>query len=89
MDSSTVIESSIRALWMSFVLCGPILLIILVIGLIIGILQAATSINESAVAFVPKLIGVAFVIAFVGPVTLPMFVDYVRSVIIAIPTVFR
>lgn len=89
MDSSLVIESSIRALWMSFVLCGPILLIILVIGLIIGILQAATSINESAVAFVPKLIGVAFVIAFVGPVTLPMFVDYVRTVIISIPSLFR
>ena len=36
MDSSVVIESSIRALWMSFVLCGPILLVILLIGWLCG-----------------------------------------------------
>jgi flagellar biosynthetic protein FliQ len=89
LDSGFIIESTIRALWMSFVLCGPILLMILLVGLILGVLQAATSINETAVSFVPKLVGVALVIAALGPVTLPMFVDYLREVIQRIPELTR
>ena len=89
MDSGTIIEATVRALWMSFVLSGPILAMILIIGLVLGVIQAATSINETAVSFVPKLIGVAIIIAAVGPVTLPMFIDYLREVIQRIPEFVR
>ena len=74
---------------MSLVLCGPILIVLLVVGLVIGILQAATSVNESALAFIPKLIAVGLVIAVAGPFTLNMFVDYVREVLETIPTLVR
>lgn len=89
MDTSSVLEVTIKALWMSLVLCGPILLVMLVVGLVIGIVQAATSVNESALAFIPKLIAVGLVIALAGPLTFTMFVDYVREVLTSLPTAVR
>lgn len=89
MDTGGILEVTIRALWMSLVLCGPILLVMLVVGLVIGIVQAATSVNESALAFIPKLIAVVLVIAIAGPLTLSMFVDYVREVLVSLPNAVR
>ena len=56
MDPGFIIEITFKALWMSLVLCGPVLIALLIVGLVIGILQAATSVNESSVAFIPKLL---------------------------------
>jgi len=56
MDSGLIIDLVYQALRMAALLAGPTLLALLVIGLVLGILQAATSINESTVAFVPKLV---------------------------------
>jgi flagellar biosynthetic protein FliQ len=47
MDSGFVIEVTFKALWMAFILSGPVLIALLVVGLVIGILQAATSVNDS------------------------------------------
>jgi flagellar biosynthetic protein FliQ len=70
---------------MAAVLAGPVIMALMVVGLIIGILQAATSINESTVAFVPKLIVFAAVIVIIGPVSLTLFTDYIRELIARIP----
>jgi flagellar biosynthetic protein FliQ len=58
---------------------------LLVVGLIIGILQAATSVNESTVAFIPKLIVFAAVVIIAGPITLSLFTDYMRELFARIP----
>jgi flagellar biosynthetic protein FliQ len=55
------------------------------VGLVIGILQAATSVNESTVAFVPKLIVFGLVIVLIGPVTLVLFTDYIKELFARIP----
>jgi flagellar biosynthetic protein FliQ len=89
MDSGFVIEVTFRALWMAFVLSGPVLIALLVVGLIIGILQAATSVNESSVAFIPKLLVLAVVLLVAGPVSLALFVDYLREVIMDLPDILR
>jgi len=89
MDSGFVIEVAFRALWMAFVLCGPILISLLIVGLIIGIIQAATSVNESSVAFIPKLVVIAVVMLIAGPVSLAIFVDYLRDVIQEFPEILR
>jgi flagellar biosynthetic protein FliQ len=68
------------------VLAGPILLALLIIGLVLGILQAATSVNESSVTFVPKLFVVAIVLLLAWPVSLAIFIDYVREIIMRIPS---
>jgi flagellar biosynthetic protein FliQ len=71
---------------MTFVLAGPTLLALLIVGLILGILQAATSVNESSVTFVPKLFVVALVLLLAWPVSLAIFIDYVREIIMRIPS---
>jgi flagellar biosynthesis protein FliQ len=74
---------------MAFVLSGPVLISLLIVGLVIGILQAATSVNESSVAFIPKLVVIAVVLLIAGPVTLAIFVDYLREVIQELPEILR
>ncbi|MEY4675740.1 MAG: hypothetical protein RLZZ470_247 [Pseudomonadota bacterium] len=89
MDSGLIIEITFKALWMSLVLCGPVLLALLIVGLVIGILQAATSVNESSVAFIPKLLVLGVILLLVGPSSLSVFVDYLKDVILDIPTSLR
>jgi flagellar biosynthesis protein FliQ len=86
MDTGSVIELAFQAMRMTFVLAGPILLALLIIGLVLGILQAATSVNESSVTFVPKLFVVAIVLLLAWPVSLAIFIDYVREIIMRIPS---
>jgi flagellar biosynthetic protein FliQ len=89
MDPSFAIEHALQALWMSFVLAGPALLGILIVGLVIGILQAATSVNESSVAFIPKLLVIGLVLILVAPLSVALFVDYLRNVLMAIAEINR
>ena len=89
MDSGFVIEVTFKALWMAFILSGPVLIALLVVGLVIGILQAATSVNESSVAFIPKLLVIALVLLVAGPVSLALFVDYLKEVIMELPDILR
>lgn len=86
MDTGLVIELAFQAMRMTFVLAGPTLLALLIVGLVLGILQAATSVNESSVTFVPKLFVVALVLLLAWPVSLAIFIDYVREIIMRIPT---
>jgi flagellar biosynthetic protein FliQ len=66
-------------------LAGPILLSILVLGLLLGVLQAATSVNEQTLTFVPKLIVAALVVGIGGSTILSLYVDYIRDVLARIP----
>jgi flagellar biosynthetic protein FliQ len=70
---------------MAALLAGPILMALLVVGLVIGILQAATSVNESTVSFIPKLIIFGVVVILIGPVSLSLFTDYMRELFARIP----
>jgi len=89
MDPSLAVEHALQSLWMSFVLAGPALLGILIVGLVIGILQAATSVNESSIAFIPKLVVIGLVLVLVTPASVTMFVDYLRNVIMGIADISR
>ena len=85
MDTSLVIELVLQALQMAVVLAGPILLSVLVVGVVLGALQSATQIKEPSVVFVPKILAVLVVIALTGPISLALFVDYLRNMILRIP----
>ncbi|MEY4084018.1 MAG: flagellar biosynthetic protein FliQ [Burkholderiaceae bacterium] len=87
MDSSLVIELVFQALRMALVLSGPILLGLLIVGLLIGIVQAATQLNETTIAFVPKVIVLVVIILLAGPVMLTLFTDYLRELILRIPSI--
>jgi flagellar biosynthesis protein FliQ len=85
MESGVIIDLIYQALRMAAILAGPVLMALLTVGLVIGILQAATSVNESTVAFVPKLIVFGLVIVLIGPVTLVLFTDYIKELFARIP----
>lgn len=87
MDSSEIIGHVLRAILMMALFAGPILLGILILGLVLGVVQAATSINEQTLTFVPKLIVAALIIALGGSAMLSFFVDYVRDVFARIPMI--
>jgi flagellar biosynthetic protein FliQ len=86
MDTGTVIELVFQALRMAAILGGPAMLALLVVGLFIGILQAATQVNESSVAFIPKLLVLGVVLLLAGPASLMLFIDYLRDMLMRIPT---
>jgi len=66
-------------------LVGPILLSSLAVGLIISMFQAATSINEQTLTFIPKLITVIVVLTILGPWMLQVVVDFFRDLVHQIP----
>jgi flagellar biosynthetic protein FliQ len=76
-DVGTVME---RALWTSFMVGGPIVLVSMGVGLAISIIQAATQINEATLTFVPKLIVVALVLVIFGPAMVTQLVEFTRFV---------
>lgn len=85
MESGVILDLVYQALRMAALLAGPILMALLVVGLVIGILQAATSVNESTVAFIPKLVIFGLVVIIIGPITLTLFTDYIKELFARIP----
>jgi len=86
MDLAGVVEIANGAIEAMIALLAPALLVILVLGLVLGILQAATQVNESAVAFVPKVLALLVFFMLVGPLLLRSLVDYTRSILERIPS---
>ena len=62
------------------------LAIALALGLVIGMVQAATSIQEMTLSFIPKLLGLVLVLAVGGHWMLGLLVDYTRDLITSIPS---
>jgi flagellar biosynthesis protein FliQ len=88
MDTATVIDLGRQALWTIALVSAPLLLVALAVGLFIGIIQAATSINEMTLSFIPKLIAMALALLLFGSWMLITLVDFTRSIFERIPTLF-
>ena len=63
----TIVAGGQQALWAALLIGGPPLGVLLVVGLIVSILQALTQVQEPSVAFVPKLVSVAVLLAVGAP----------------------
>jgi len=85
MTPETVLEIGIQTMTVTGLLAAPLLLSALVVGLLIGMFQAATQINEMTLTFVPKLIVVALVIMIAGPALLNTLIDFTTQIIGRIP----
>lgn len=85
MTVEDVLQVGNQALWTAVLLASPILLTALAIGLLIGILQAATQIQEMTLSFIPKLLGVVATFVVAGPWMLTLLLDWVRELIAGIP----
>ncbi|MEY2842160.1 MAG: flagellar biosynthetic protein FliQ [Pseudomonadota bacterium] len=87
MDPQQVLSFGRDGLLTLLTVCGPIVLVVLAVGLVVSILQAATQIHEQTLSFVPKLLAAFATLAVAGPWMITKLVDYIQQVLMAIPTV--
>ena len=85
MTQGEALDIGREALWVVVLVAGP-LLTALAVGLLIGVIQAATSINEVTLSFIPKLLAVVAALYFFGPWQLTLLTNFATGVIQRIPT---
>ena len=79
MSSDQALGMILEALRVTLWVCGPILLIALIAGLLVGVAQTVLQINESSVSFVVKVAAVIAVLVVLGPVLATKLTDYTRG----------
>jgi flagellar biosynthetic protein FliQ len=89
MNPETIVEIGQRALEIMLLLAMPLLLVALVVGLLVGIFQAATQINEMTLSFIPKLLAMTAALALAGPWMLKILISYTRELFESIPTLIH
>ena len=85
MGPETVLDVGRDALWMSVLLAGPLLGAALAVGLLIGIFQAATQIQEMTLSFIPKLLALVIALFVSGPWMIQVLVTFSQRLITSIP----
>ena len=78
-----------HALWVLALASAPILIPALITGILLGMVQAATSINEATLSFVPKLLVVGLCLALFGTAILMLLVDFTNELFARIPELTR
>ena len=87
MEFDSNVEMISLAFWTVLKMAGPLLLVALVVGLIVGIIQAATSINEMTLSFVPKLVIVLATIAIFANYMIIGITDYFMFIFERVATI--
>jgi flagellar biosynthetic protein FliQ len=85
MTPETVLTIAREALTVTTLLAAPLLLVALVTGVLVGILQAATQINEMTLSFIPKLLALMLTLLITGPWMLQLITSYTRTLFTSIP----
>jgi len=82
----TVITIGQQALWVTMLLAGPLLMSALAVGLLVGMFQAATQINEMTMSFIPKLFVLVMALIVAGPWMLSVITNFTRDLMQQIPS---
>jgi flagellar biosynthetic protein FliQ len=85
MTPENVMDLAHKMLLVTSLISAPLLLIALLTGLVIGMLQAATQINESTLSFIPKLLMLVLSLFVAGPWILRVLVDFTHDLYSSIP----
>lgn len=86
MTPETVLTIVRQALEVALMVAAPMLGAALVTGLVVGILQAATQVNEMTLSFIPKLVALFATAAIAGPWMLAQLTDFMRRLLVELPT---
>lgn len=86
MTPETVTTIGQQALWVTIMIAAPLLGSALAVGLIVGMIQAATQINEMTLSFIPKLLVLVMALVVSGPWMLSVIVNYTRQLMEQIPS---
>ncbi len=85
MTPETVLTIASESLTLTALLSAPLLLVTLVTGVLVGVLQAATQINEMTLSFIPKLLALVLTLLIMGPWMLQLIIGYTRTLFTNIP----
>jgi flagellar biosynthetic protein FliQ len=85
MNPQQVLDAGQQGLMLMLLVSAPILVVVLVVGLLVSVFQAATQLNEATLSFVPKVVAAIAVMAFAGPWMLQTLVDYLQRTLQSIP----
>lgn len=86
MDATSVMQVAREALEVGMYVAAPVLLTALALGLLIGMIQAATQVQEMTLSFIPKVIGMALAIFIAGPWMIRLLVDFTDRLYRSIPS---
>jgi len=85
MTPEMVLDIGRDSLWVIALISAPLLLSALAVGLFVGMIQAATQIQEMTLTFIPKLIVLALALVVAGPWMLAILTDFSTNLIQSIP----
>jgi flagellar biosynthetic protein FliQ len=88
-ETSAMLALADRMLWVTMLVAAPVLLASLAVGLVVGVIQAATSVNEQTLTFVPKLAVTALVLVVLGGAMLTLIGDFMRDIFTTVATISR
>ena len=79
-ELSLLLSLADRMLWVTALVAAPVLLSSLAVGVVIGVIQAATSVNEQTLTFVPKLAIIALVLVIFGASMMALVADFAQDI---------
>ena len=79
-EMNNLLSMADRMLWVTALVAAPILIASLAVGLVVGLVQAATSVNEQTLTFVPKLAVVALVLVIFGASMMALVSDFMQDI---------
>jgi flagellar biosynthesis protein FliQ len=82
-----VLRAIREGLLLVLILSAPPLIASLVLGLIIGVFQAATQVQDQTVSFVPKLVVVVVVLIALGPLLGAQLLRFTQAIFAALPLI--
>ena len=88
-DTASLLALADRMLWVTALVAAPVLIASLAVGLVVGIIQAATSVNEQTLTFVPKLAVIALVLVVLGASMLGLVSDFMSEIFARIAGISR
>ena len=89
MSEEFIVHMFREAFYTALLVSAPILLASLVVGLVISIFQAATSVQEFTLTFVPKVVVVAIILVLMLPWMIDTMVDFTQNLFQQIPMLSR
>lgn len=88
-DITSLLALADKMLWVTALVAAPILLASLAVGLAVGVIQAATSVNEQTLTFVPKLAVTALVLVMFGASMMALVGDFTQEIFVQIAQISR
>jgi flagellar biosynthesis protein FliQ len=85
MTPETILDIGYESLYLTVLLAAPLLGAALVVGLIVGVIQAATQIQEMTLSFIPKLLALVLALFWVGAWMLRLITEYTQRLYMDIP----